>query len=155
MSQRLALLKGDDSEQGVACEREIESRVWPSMAVAVFLPSGSVAFVVVAVFDAPVLAGGSCGARFIFDPEAGEEYARVALGGALWVFFRRPFALHGDCRPGAEESRIDRRDTPNSGFTGIDATMIAFGAQVKKGAFFKACAAASSRLEVFSLVPMR
>ena len=48
--QRLAFLEGDDGQEDVAGEREIERGVEFAMAVSVFLPGAGVAFVVVAVF---------------------------------------------------------------------------------------------------------
>ena len=56
VGQRLALLEGDDGQQDVAGEGEIERGVGFAMAVPVFLPGAGVAFVVVAVFHGPVLA---------------------------------------------------------------------------------------------------
>lgn len=49
MREGFALLEGNDGEQGIARECQIESGLWSSMAVPVFLPGGGVAFVVVAV----------------------------------------------------------------------------------------------------------
>lgn len=70
VGQGLALLEGGDGKQGIAREGQIESGLRSSMSI--FLPGGSVAFVVVAVLDAPVLAGGLCGAGFFFLPQAGK-----------------------------------------------------------------------------------
>ena len=50
------LLEGNDGKQGIARERQIESGLWSSMTMMVFLPSRGVAFVVVAVLNTPVLA---------------------------------------------------------------------------------------------------
>ena len=52
----LAQLEGNDGKQGIARERQIERGLWPSMTMMVFLPSRGVAFVVVAIFNTPVLA---------------------------------------------------------------------------------------------------
>ena len=48
--QRLAWFKGDQRQQDVAGERQIEGGVGFAMAVAVFLPGAGVALVVVAGF---------------------------------------------------------------------------------------------------------
>ena len=50
VSQGLAFLEGDQGQEDVAGERQIERGVGFAMAVAVFLPGAGVAFVVVAVF---------------------------------------------------------------------------------------------------------
>ena len=52
--QRLALFKGDQRQQDVAGERQIERSGGFAMAVPIFLPRTGVAFVVVAVFYRPV-----------------------------------------------------------------------------------------------------
>jgi hypothetical protein len=62
--QRLAFLEGDDGQEDVAGEREIERGVRFAMAVSIFLPGAGVAFVVVAVFHRPMLANRACRARF-------------------------------------------------------------------------------------------
>jgi len=80
-----ALLGGNDGEQGVACERQIESGPWSS--VPVFLPGGGVAFVMVAILDAPVFASGLGGTGFFFPPQAGEEDAGVAFGRLRFFLF--------------------------------------------------------------------
>jgi len=54
VGQRLSLFEGDDGEQSIACEGQIQGGFGPSVPVAIFLPGGGVALVVVAVFDAPV-----------------------------------------------------------------------------------------------------
>ena len=40
MREEFALLEGNDGEQGIARECQIESGLWSSMAVPVFLPGG-------------------------------------------------------------------------------------------------------------------
>ena len=52
--QGLALLEGDQGQEDVAGERQIERSGGFAMAVPVFLPGAGVAFVVVAVFHRPV-----------------------------------------------------------------------------------------------------
>jgi hypothetical protein len=71
------------------------------MAVAVFLPSAGVAFVVVAVFHRPVLANRVCRARFFLCSEAGEEESCVAFLRREPVFLLRPIAPNRDRRTGA------------------------------------------------------
>ena len=79
--QRLPLLKGDDGQKDVAGEGEIERGVGFAMAVPVFLPGAGVAFVVVAVFHGPMLAGGVGRAGFLVGAEAGKEEAGVSFLG--------------------------------------------------------------------------
>ena len=51
-------------------------------------------FVVVAVFDTPMSAGGAGGTGFFFRPQAGEEDAGMILEG-LGFFLIAPLAVHG------------------------------------------------------------
>ena len=154
VGEGLALLEGDDGKQGIAGEGQIESGLGSSMPVPVFLPGGGVAFVVVAVLDAPVLADSLSGTGFFFPPQAGEEDAGMAFEGLRFFLFA-PVALHGHGATGTGKSGRDRGDGLHSGFAGVDATVIAFATQVKKGEPSRAREAPSSRLEVFSFVPMR
>lgn len=154
VGEGLALLEGDDGQQGVAGERQVERGFGPAMAVAVFLPRGCVAFVVVAVLDAPVLPGGPRGTGFFLDPKAGEEDPGVAPG-RCGVFLLDPIAAHGHRGAGARQPGGDRRDGFRGGFAGVDAPVVALAAQIKKGEPSRARAAASRRLGVFSLVPTR
>ena len=78
--QRLALLEGDEGEEDVAGERQIERGVGFAMAVSVFLPGAGVAFVVVAVFHGPVRANRACRARCLV-AERLERKQRV------WLFW--------------------------------------------------------------------
>ena len=71
--QGLAFLEGDEGQEEVAGEREIERGVGFAMAVPVFLPGAGGAFVVIAVFHGPVLASRACRALFFVRGEAGEE----------------------------------------------------------------------------------
>ena len=96
VGQRLAFLEGNDGQEDIAGEREIERGVGFAMAVAVFLPGTGVAFVVVAVFHGPVLANRLCRARSFVCGEAGEEEAGVAFLRLERVFFLGPIALDRD-----------------------------------------------------------
>lgn len=154
VGEGLALLEGNDGQEGIASECQIQSGAGSSMPVAVFLPGGGVTFVVVAVLDAPVSADGLSGTGFFFRAQAGEEDAGMAFEG-MRVFLFAPVALHGHGATGAGQSGGDRRDGRQSGFAGVDAAVIAFATQVKKGVPSRARAAPFSRLEVFSFVPMR
>lgn len=154
VGEGFALFEGNDGKQGIAGERQIQSGLGPSMAVPVFLPGGGVAFVVVAVFNAPVSACGPCGTGFFLCPKAGKEDAGVAPG-RLGLFLFAPIALNGHGGAGTRQSGRDWGDGFHGGFAGVDAPVIAFAAQVKKGEPSRALLAASIRLEVFSLVPMR
>ena len=75
--QRLPLLKGDDGQEDVAGEGEIERGVGFAMAVPVFLPGAGVTLVMVAVFHGPMLAGSVGGAGLLVGAEAGKEEAGV------------------------------------------------------------------------------
>ena len=48
--QGLPLLEGNEGQQSVAGQCQIERGVWFTMAVTVFLPGAGVAFVMVAIF---------------------------------------------------------------------------------------------------------
>lgn len=75
--QRLTFLEGDDGQEHVAGEGEIERSVRFAMAMPVFLPGAGVAFVVVAIFYGPMLADGVGGAGFLVGAQAGKEEAGV------------------------------------------------------------------------------
>ena len=119
MGQWLAGLEGDEGQEDVARERQIERRVGFAMAVAVFLPGTGVAFVVVAVFHRPVLANGVCRTRFFVDGEAGEEEAGVAFGRLVRVFLLRPIAPDRDGRAGARQPGVDGSNGGDGGPTPI------------------------------------
>jgi hypothetical protein len=87
VGQRLAFLEGDQRQQNIAGERQIECGVGFAMAVPVFLPGTGVAFVVVSVFHRPVLAHRACRALFFAHGEAGEEEPGVAFRRRQRVFF--------------------------------------------------------------------
>ena len=108
----------------------------------------------VAILDAPVFTDGPGGEGFFFRPKAGEEDAGMAFG-SLGFFLFAPVALHGYRRASTGQSGGDRGDGFHGGFARVDAPVLAFGAQVKKGEPFRALVAFSSRLGVFSLVPIR
>ena len=101
LGQRLTWLAGDEGQEDVAGEGEIERGVGFAMAVPVFLPGAGVAFVVVAVFHRPVFAHGPGGAGFFPGGEAGEEKTGVAFRSLERVFLFRPVALDGDGRAGS------------------------------------------------------
>ena len=99
--QGFALFKGDDGKQGIAREGEIEGGFWSSMLVAILLPGRGIAFVVVAVLDAPVTSDGLGGTGLVFlHRQAGEEDAGVALE-SLGGFFFAPVAFHGNGATGS------------------------------------------------------
>ena len=154
VGERLALFEGNDRKQGIAREGEIQSGLGSSVTMAVFLPGAGITFVVVAILDAPVFTDSPGGAGFFCHSKAGEKDAGMAFE-SLGFFLFAPVALHGDRRASAGQSRGDGRDCFHGGFTRVDAPVLAFGAQVKKGESAKAPVAASSRFGVFSLVPMR
>ena len=108
----------------------------------------------VAVLHAPVSAGGLSGTGFLFPPQAAGEDAGMAFEG-MRVFLFDPVAPHGHGGAGTGQFGADRGDELHSGFAGVDAAMIAFATQVTKGVPSRARVAPSSRLEVFSFVPMR
>jgi hypothetical protein len=75
--------------------------------------------------------------------------------GGLGFFLFAPVALHPQRRAGTGQPGSDRRDGCHGSFAGVDASVFTFATQVKKGDPSNAREAPSSRLEVFSLVPMR
>ena len=153
--QRLALLEGDEGQEDVAGEREIERGVGFAVSVSVFLPGTGVALVVVAVFHRPVLANRVCSARFFLCREAGEEESGVAFLGLERVFFLRPIAPNRDRRAGARESGVDGGKGGDGTATPVQTPVLALLTQCKKGVPLRACLAPARRWEVFSLVPMR
>jgi len=153
--QRLALLEGDEGQEDVAGECQIECGVGFAMAVSVFLPGAGVAFVVVAVFHGPVRANRAHRAGFFVYREAGEEETGVAFLRLERVFLLRPIALDGDGRAGARQPGVDGRNGGDGTTTPVQTPMFALLTQVKRGVPLRACVAPASRWEVFSLVPMR
>jgi hypothetical protein len=126
--------------------------IHPAEPMAVFLPYAVVAFVVVAVFHAPVLA--HCGAESdgFSRWTAGDEVADVDV-----LFVRvvslHPFAFDFHRAAGTGKPDINGSERSDCGATDIDATVVAIATQVKKGVLPIAVSTASSRLPVFSLVP--
>ena len=153
--QRLPLLKGDDGQQDVAGEGEIERGVGFAMAVPVLLPGAGVAFVVVAVFHRPMLAGGVGGPGLLVGGEAGEKEAGVAFAGLQRSLFFGPVALDRDSRTGSRQASGDGGDGGEGAAPPIQSSVLAFLAQGKRGVDWRVCWAAARRWEVFSLVPMR
>ena len=133
LCQRLAFLEGDDGQEDVAGQREVERGVGFAVAVSVFLPGAGVAFVVVAVFHRPVLANRARRARFFVCGEAGEEEAGVAFLRLERVFLLRPIALDRDGRAGARQPGVDWGDDGDSTATQVQTPVLAFLAQCKKG----------------------
>jgi len=89
-----------------------------------------------------------------------ESFCRVAVvkGVALEdlrIFLFAPVTLHGHGGTGAGQPGADRGDGRHCAFAGVDATVIDFATQVKKGEPSRARAAPSRRLEVLSFVPIR
>lgn len=153
--QGLAFLEGDQRQQHVAGERQIERRVGFAMAMVVFPPGTGVAFVVIPVFHRPVSAHCPCRALVFAHGEAGEEVPGVALLGLERVFLLRPVALDGDGRAGPRQPGVDGGDGGDGPAPYVQPPVFAFLAQGKKGVPLRACIAPVRRLEVFSLVPMR
>lgn len=153
--QRLALLEGDEGQEDVAGEREIECGVGFAMAVSVFLPGAGVSFVVVAVFHGPVLANRDCGAHFFARAEAGEEEAGVTFLCLKRVFPVRPIALDRDRRADAWEAGVDGGNGGDGTATQVQTPVLALLTQLKKGVPWRAWVAPARRWEVFFLVPMR
>ena len=115
MGQRLAFLEGDEGQEDVAGEREIERGVGFAMAVSVFLPGAGVALVVVAVFHRPMFAHGPGRAGFLIRLQAGEEEACVVLLRLKRILFLRPIAADDDGRAGPRQSRVDGGDGGEGG----------------------------------------
>lgn len=153
--QRLAFFEGDDGQEDVAGEGEVERSVGFAMAVSVFLPGAGVAFVVIAVFHRPVLANRACGTRFFAGREAGEEEACVAFLCLERIFFLRPIALDRDGRAGARQPGGDGGNGGEGTTAQVQTPVITLLTQCKRGVPLRACIAPARRLEVFSLVPIR
>ena len=155
VSQRLTYLEGDQGQQDIARERQIERGGGFAMAVAVFLPGAGIAFVVVAVFHGPMLADRGCSARFFVGAEAGEEAAGVAFLGLERVFLLRPIAPDQDRRADAWQPGVDGGKGGDGPTAQVQPPVLAFLTQFKKGVSLRACVAPARRLAVFSLVAMR
>ena len=155
VSQRLTFLEGDEGQEDVAGEREIERGVGFAMAVAVFLPGAGVAFAVVAVFDGPVPAGPVGRARFFLGGKAGKEVAGVVFGRLERIFLRGPIAPDGDGRAGARQPGGDGGNGGDRRASPVQPPMLPLLAQCKKGVPWRAWVAPASRWVVFALVPMR
>ena len=84
------------------------------MSVPIFLPGGGVAFVVIAVLDAPVLANGAGGTGFFFRFQAGKEDAGMALGRLVGVFL---FVAQSRCTVMAERAPGSPAETGEMGWT--------------------------------------
>jgi hypothetical protein len=61
----LSVFEGDESQENVPGECEVEGGVGFAVAEAVLLPGAGVALVVIAVFHGPMLAGGTGGSRLL------------------------------------------------------------------------------------------
>jgi hypothetical protein len=153
--QRLTFLEGDDGQEDVAGEGEIERGIGFAMAVSVFLPGAGVAFVVIAVFHRPVLANRACGTRFFVEGEAGEEEACVAFLDLEGVSLLRPIALDRDGRAGARQPGGDGGNGGDGTTAQVQTPVLPLLTQCKRGVPLRACIAPARRLEVFSLVPIR
>ena len=155
MGQRLAWLEGDEGQENVAGERQIEGGVGFAMAVPVFLPGAGVALVVVAGFHRPVPTHRLGRALLFACGEAGEELAGVAFRRLERVVLFRPVALDRNGRAGSRQSGVDGRDRGDGAAAPVQPPVFAFLAQFKKGVLWRACVAPARRFEVLSLVPMR
>ena len=153
--QGLALLEGDQGQEDVAGERQIERSGGFAMAVPVFLPGAGVAFVVVAVFHRPVPAR-RLGRTFLFvHSEAADKVAQVAFLPLKRVLFLCPVAPDADGRAGSRQTGVNGRDWGDGTMTYIQSPVVAFLAQGKRGVSWRACFAPAKRLEVPALVPTR
>jgi hypothetical protein len=155
VGQGLALLERDEGQEDVAGERQVERGGGLAVAVAVFLPGAGVAFVVVAVLHRPMSAHGAEGAGLFVRAEAGEEVAGVAVLLLERVFLLRPIALDGDRAAGAGQPGGDGADGGDGSAPPVQAPVVAFLAQLKKGVPWRACFAPASRWAVLALVPRR
>ena len=155
MGQRLAWLEGDEGQENVAGERQIEGGVGFAMAVPVFLPGAGVALVVVAGFHRPVPTHRLGRALLFARGEAGEELAGVTFRRLERVVLFRPVALDRNGRSGPRQSGVDGRDRGDGSTAPVQPPVFGFLAQFKKGVPWRACVVPARRFEVFSLVPMR
>ena len=90
ISQRLAFFEWDDRQKRIAHQGEVLSRLRPSMAVIVFEPTASVAFVVVFVFYRPVGADGPGGSNSLIGIDTGKKNPSRAFFFAFGVVFLTP-----------------------------------------------------------------
>ena len=153
--QRLALFKGDQRQQDVAGQRQIERGVGFAMAVPVFLPRAGVALVMVAGFHRPVPARGRGRPFLLPGAQAGEEVAGVALARLERVVLFRPVALDRKGRTGARQAGVDGRDGGDGPAASVQPAVFAFLAQFKRGVPWRDCVAPARRLAVLALVPRR
>jgi hypothetical protein len=89
----LALLEGDECQEDVAGERQIERSGGFAMAVPIFLPGAGVAFVVVGVFHRPVSARRLGRTFLLVHSEATGKVAQVAFLRLKRVVFLYPVSL--------------------------------------------------------------
>ena len=155
VGQRLTFLEGDEGQEDVAGERQVERGVGFAMAMVVFLPGTDIAFVVVAVFHGPVSATRMGRARFFLCGQAGKEEARVAFGRLERIFLLRPIALDRDGRAGPRQPGGDWGNGGDRRASPVQPPMLPLLAQCKKGVPWRAWVAPASRWAVFALVPMR
>ena len=153
--QGLALLEGDQGQEDVAGERQIERSGGLAMAVPIFLPGTGVAFVVVAVFHRPVPARRLSRTFLFFHSEATDKVAVEAFLRLKRVVFLYSVAMDTDGRTGSRQTGVNGRDWGDGAATYIHPPVVAFLAQGKRGESWSECFVPARRLEVFSLVPTR
>lgn len=155
VGQRLPFFEWDDGQKSIAHQSEVLGGLWPSVAVIIFQPATSVAFVVVFVFYRPVGADRTGGPRPVLGIDTGEENARCALFFSFRVVFLTPMTNDFERRACPGQPDIHGFEGGNGGLTTLNAAVTGFCAQLKRGALLSAFSAACKRLEVFSLVPKR
>ena len=122
------LIKGDDGQKGVSGEGEVLGDPGAAVPMAVFLPNGVVALVMVAIFHAPMPTGGAAKVRRFVGRQAGDEVADVNAGLARWIFFGPPFAPDFHPATRSQQADIHRTDRTHCATADVDATVAAIHA---------------------------
>ena len=133
LGQRLAFLEGDQRQQHVARQRQIQRGVGLAVTVPVFLLGAGVAFVVVAVRHRPVPAHRARRALLLAHGQAGEEVAGGAFPRLARGFLLRPVALDRDGTAGSRPSGVDLGDGGDGSAAQVQPPVFAFLAQFKRG----------------------
>jgi len=130
------VIEGDDRQQGIADEREILSRIDPTMAMVIFTPLARVALIMVFILNTPVFPNGTSRSVLfsgvVAGAEATDEVAGVALGRDHTLFkgfFVHPGAQAVEGAPGVGQSGFHRADGGKGVFAVVE-TPVAALAQV-------------------------
>lgn len=154
LREGLSRLEGDQRQEPIARERQIERGLGSAVTVLILLPGARVAFPMIAIFHTPVPADGFDTAVFLHTRQAGEEPAGMGFFGRLGLFLFTPAALHAQDRAQVRQIEVRRLCLRGGRFALVNAPVPAFYAEGKKGEPARSSLARPNLLEVFSLVPM-